>query len=273
MRRRRLLATALVGGATLVAVTSVNAGGAPPDATAGGACLGLACPDSDHPVPEAGGPIPSLSGPPQLKQQRQAGFYEYGLLNPLHGDRAVAYVVPPGQANRMPASVRELPIVRSLATETTYFEDGSTVFIVDRHIFGAIPSTTTTARATRFRRAGSRARRLRARSAHVVNNCPDNYFCIYDFENNTGERWGLYGIGTGWISLSACCGFNDRAESAHNNRARDSLLNKHNPPSDAPSDRYCSDSDSVDFSLDNNFGGGGNNEASMWANLDNDGRC
>jgi hypothetical protein len=270
MRRRRLLAAALVAGAALVAV-EVNASGAPQSAA--GSCLGLACPDAERDVPEARGPVTSLSGPHQLKQQGQAGFYEYGLLNPLHGERAVAYVVPPGQASRMPSSVRDLPVVKSLATDTTYFEDGSTVFIVDRHIFGAIPPATTPARATRFRRAGSQPRRRRARSAHVVNNCPDNYFCIYDFENNTGERWGLHGIGTGWISLSACCGFNDRAESVHNNRARDSLLNKHNPPSDAASDRYCSDSDSVDFSLDNNFGGGGNNDASMWANLDNDGRC
>lgn len=237
------------------------------------ACLGLDCVDVDHDVPEARGPVTSV-GPSELDKQRNAGFYEYGVLNPLYGRRAVAYVVPPGQASRMPASVRELPVVKSLQTDTTSFEDGSSVMIVDHQIFGAIPPTKSTAGAARSGPARSRARRLRARSAHVVNNCPDNYFCIYDFQNNTGERWGLTGIGTGWLSLSACCNnFNDKAESVHNNRARDSLLNRNYPVTDGPNDRYCSDSDSVDFDLDNNFGGNGRNVASAWANLDNDSRC
>jgi hypothetical protein len=276
MRTSRLLATTLVVAGIGAAGAAVNAGGAPagdrnaPSAGQVAECLGLACPDADHPVPEASGPAITISDQSRVALQTTAGFYEYGLGNPAWGKRAVAYVIPPGQADRMPLSIRSLPIVRSLATETTVFEDGSAVVIGDRNIYGVVPAAELKARATKSRRARARIRQGEMARAAGFGSCPNSHFCIYDFQNTVGEWWGLYGIGTGWLSLSACCNnFNDQAESMENARARDSLLNKHNPPQGGP-DRYCADSNSIDYDLGNNIG---RNEASMWANTDSDQQC
>jgi hypothetical protein len=236
-------------------------------------CLGLTCPDADHPVPEASGPAEPISGPRRLLDQETAGFYEYGLNNPAWGKRAVAYVVPPGQFDQMPLSVRSLPIVRSIATDTTLFHDGSVVVITDRHIFSVLPAAEQRARKAKSNRVRASIRDRAVARGAGTGDCPNNYFCIYDFQNTLGEGHGLYGIGTGWLSLSACCGnFNDRAESMETRRERDSLLNKHNPPAGGDA-RYCADSNSIDYDLGNNFGGSGRNVASMWANTDSDQQC
>lgn len=257
------------------AVGAASAGSASAAAASVEKCMGLACPDPNHDVPEARGPATSLSGSREFAAQINAGFYEYGLLNPAWRKRAVAYVVPPGQADRMPASVRALPIVTALASETDIFEDGSTVFIVDRQIVGWVPTAELRARRAQSDRKRSKIRRrMIARAAQSgVGNCPNNFFCIYDFQNLQGEGWGLYGYPTGWLSLSACCNnFNDQAESHQSRRERDSLLNKHNPPQGG-SDRYCAESNTVDFDLGNNFGGDGRNQASMIANTGSDQQC
>jgi hypothetical protein len=282
-----LLAIALVGALAVIAIGSVDAGGAPPASLAAtDDCLGLACPDASYDVPEARGPVQSLSDPSQLGQQRLAGFYEYGLLNPDYGKRAVGYVIPPGQADRMPASIRNLPIVKALVSDTKVFEDGSAIFVIDRSVFGGIPpveiaartaSSSATARGIRtraVRRAGRALRRTRARAALTASRCPDFYFCVFGLQNLQGEWWGLHGNGTGWLALSACCNnFNDMAVSQQNRRNNDSLLNRNYPPTNGANDRYCADSMSEDYDLDNNFGGNGRLVASAWANTPDDIHC
>jgi hypothetical protein len=84
---------------------------------------------------------------------------------------------------------------------------------------------------------------------------------------------GLTGSKTGWQSLSACCNFNDRAESMQNRRNFDSLLNRNYPATNGANDRYCADSQSEDFDLGNNFGGNGRNKASAWANTPDNVHC
>lgn len=272
MRRSRL-AGALLGSAMLVAVTAtvaVNAaGGVPPDPGVSSQCLGLSCPADDFQVPEARNGAPSLSKPSQLDQQTEAGFYEYGLSSPWDKP-AVAYVVPPGQLERMPASVRALPIVKSLENETAVFQNRSTVVILDRSMFRTVPKTEVTTQAARSRRE-KRTRRPVARAADVDPwGCPSYYFCIYDQQGFQGTAHGLYGNGTGWFGLSAI-NFNDRAESMRNRRNNDSLLAEHWSGTNGYGTRYCADSHSSDREFTNNAIG--NNEASAWANTPDNIHC
>jgi hypothetical protein len=227
----------------------------------------LNCLSGEYDVPEARGTAPSVARASDLETQKTAGFYEYGL-NSEYGKRAVAYVVPPGQLDRVPASVRKLPIIEALETETRSFVDGSTVAIVASWAFLAVPPKGVAAKSSKPRR-----KLARASYDYDIYGCPSSHFCLYDYQNWQGPRYGLHGIGTGWQSLNACCSFSDRAESVRNRRANDSLLNRNNPATGGGNDGYCSDSHSSDLDLDNNFGGGGRNVASSFALVPDDIHC
>jgi hypothetical protein len=139
-------------------------------------CLGLDCvqPGSRDDVPESRDPAPSVRGPEQLEQQTKAGFYEYGQGTTLHA-RAVAYVVPTGQLDQAPASIRDLPVVQSLA-DGGDFQRGTVVIFGPDTSLSTIPAPKASIATTKPSK-----RRLKARkSAQDAYGCEDNYFCIYD---------------------------------------------------------------------------------------------
>lgn len=256
------------------AILVLGIGSGPATATAGDIqvtsdCLGLDCLEygSVNYVPEARDPAPSVSSPTQLSKQTTAGFYEYG-----HGTsadtRAIAYVVPQNQANRMPASIEALPVTQSLLKGRD-FELGSVV------IFGPEASLSTMTNGARaagrrnLRASGSPKRRARM-AAQDAYGCEDNYFCLYDcvLFDCAKVQFGPFYTGTGWHRLGDFA-FNDRASSMRNRRDRDSLLARDWPAGD--STRYCADSHSSDTTFGNNAIGG--DEASSFANVPDDIHC
>lgn len=232
-------------------------------------CLGLDCvqPGSPDDVPESRDPAPSVRGPEQLEKQTKAGFYEYGQGTTLQ-ERAVAYVVPTGQLDQAPASVRNLPVVQSLANGGDFQRGTVVVFGPDTSL-----STVSTPKASTAAKRPSK-RRIKARkAAQDAYGCEDNYFCIYDCQefstfNCNRLQFGPSHTGQGWRRLGDYA-FNDRAESMRNRRDRDSLLARDWPAGN--STRYCADSHSSDTTFGNNALGP--NEASSFANVPDDIHC
>jgi hypothetical protein len=266
--RIKLLAGAVVATSVLAATGLAAATGAesPPAPTAG--CIGLTCAKGANAVPQADAPVPSLSGPQQLLRQTKAGFYEFGA-GTTTGRRAVAYVVPYGQAGRMPASVRDLPVVD--ATEepagVSDFDLGTVV------IFGPdvslVVSQGEPAASTPVGRRG-----VAHTSAADQYGCDDNYFCLYScgfFDRGPGcakVQFGSVFTGRGWQRLGDY-GFNDRTQGMRNRRGYDSLLARDWPA--GSSTRYCADSHSADATLSNNALG--ERHASSFANVPDDIHC
>jgi hypothetical protein len=253
-------------GVAVVAMMLAPSSAAGQDVTRLADCIGLTCvePASPDQVPEAHGSVPSVSGPEQLARQQNAGFYEFGSGTSLRR-RAVAYVVPYGQHGRMPASVRDLPVVRAIETGSdgrSDFQSG-TVVIFEPYASLFVGTTATTARQPRVR---ARA------SAEDAWRCQDNYFCLYDstdWEPTISRvQFGSGFTGAGWFNLSDF-GYGDIAESMRNRRDRDSLLARDFPP--GGSTRYCADSHSSDKTFSNNPIG--NNHASSFANVPDDIHC
>jgi hypothetical protein len=229
-------------------------------------CVGLTCvaPGSPDDVPQARNFVPSVAGPEQLQRQASAGFYEFGAGTDS-GNRAVAYVVPFGQADRMPASVRDLPAAVALADAGIF--ERATVVLFEPHTMLIVPNPSTGSVA-----GTSRGTRPRARAANVDSyGCIDNYFCLYSSDGfwwpNPQVQFGADHTGEGWKSL-ANYSFNDWTQSMRNRRDRDSLLARH---SDGSGIRYCADSHSSDTTLSNNAIG--NRTASAFANVPDDIHC
>lgn len=227
-------------------------------------CVGLTCaePGSPDDVPEARGVLPSVWEPSQLEKQTTAGFYEFG--SGTLGKRSVAYVAPYGDWSRLPASVRDLPVVSAIASLAPSELDPSTIVIFGPGAASIHPLDG---------QAVSTARRQspRARAANPPPNydCPDQHLCLYDADNWQSSVFtfsGPFYNGTGWWRLSDW-GWGDRANSVRNRRGYDGLLNRNWPPNGA---QYCSDSHSSDLTLSNNIG---NNEASAIANVPDDIHC
>jgi hypothetical protein len=238
----------LVPVAVAVAVT-LCALGVAPFAIAGGS----------SPSVRGSQPATSLSGPAALQRQTTAGFYEYGR-GTSSGRRAVAYVVPVGQSDRMPAGIRRLPVVRSIEKHTDQFGLGTVV------IFDAGASLFVPDRSTAHPRA------LPPDAYH----CSDNYFCLYSCGNwdlsypprCTMVQFGAFFTGKGWQRLGDY-GFNDKPVSMRNRRDLDSLLAKDWPAGN--STRYCAESHSSDRGLTNNPIGTA--QASSFANVPDDIHC
>lgn len=261
----KLSAVVLAGVGVLLSVPGIAvAGGGEQEST----CVGLTCPEPGRAggVSGAGGNHPSVSGPHELADQTQAGFYEFGRF--ATGHDAVAYVVPRGEAGQMPKEIRDLPLVREIADETNLLRTSTVV------VFGSYVVEWTEPRT--FARPATRTRRKRARAAIGDPPCPDNTLCLYDYDNfwgpdppqDAGIAFGANYTGDGWVHLGNF-GWNDRANSVVNRRDRDSLLNQHNPPAGGSS-RYCSESHSSDSDLSNNFG---DNQATLFANTPYDNQC
>ncbi len=263
---KRLLAAGTMFAALLLMPGPAVGGPATP-ITPSTDCLGLSCagPGSRDHVPEARAEVPSIAGPEDLVRQPTAGFYEYGRGTTL-AKRAVAYVVPPGQSDAMPASVLGLPEVRALKRESPNDFDRGTVVI-----FGPDASLLAEARAPA---KNARVKGIFGRTAAVDSyQCSDSHFCLYTcmWWDLTYDCWkvqfsGAYN-GTGWHRLGDY-GFNDVASSQRNRRDRDGLLAQHWP---AGGTQYCADSHSSDATLSNNPIG--NNQASAFANVPDDIHC
>ncbi|MBA2634406.1 MAG: peptidase inhibitor family I36 protein [Chloroflexi bacterium] len=213
-------------------------------------------------VPEAHGVIRAVAGLDELKAQTESGFYEMPALV-YQGDaqpRAVVYLSRPSQFGRMPASVRNLRLVRQV--ELSGEVNTATLVVIDRGITLVIPADA---------RAAAR-RRPRAKAADLVdawNACGDRNFCVWDGDNWGGFRVTIDGpsnVGTGWHNFPTY--WRNWANSMVNRRDGDSLLADGNDGSGA---RYCAQQQSYDSTFSNNFG---NNVANSWALLGSaDNRC
>jgi hypothetical protein len=200
-------------------------------------CVGLDCgsPGSPRYVPEAHGDVRALSGLDDLRARTDSGFYEVpapiyqGEVQP----RAVVYFSSPGQFGRMPASVRDLRVVRENAALAELGVNA--LIVVDRGIMRVIPGDVRTSR-----------RRTRARSSQSWHGCPNMYFCLYGSGGWGGgiDYWSgpLY-YGTGWHNYAIGGTWNNIASSMVNYRNGDTLLaDFHN----GNGTRYCARQQSED---------------------------
>jgi hypothetical protein len=203
-------------------------------------CLGLTCsePGSAYDVPEARGWVPSVRGPRQLARQTTAGFYEYGQGTTV-GKRAVAYVVPYGQSESMPASIRSLPEVVELEASGEIQLGTTVIFGPDASLFLPDPSS-----------AGPPNGRLARRDIDAYN-CTSQHLCLYKCTNwylggPCGRvQFGAFYAGQGWFNLGDFS-WNDNTQSVRNRRDNDSLLAEHNGGNGT---QWCGQSHSNDTSL------------------------
>lgn len=203
-------------------------------------CLGLMCAESgtEAIVPEAQGPVPSVGGPEQLTLQTRAGFYEYGQGTTV-GKRAVAYVVPYGQSESMPASIRNLPEVKALESGATNDFQLGTVVIFGPGISLLIPNP-----------AAPTVRRQARRDIDAYN-CYSQHLCLYYcwLWSTTGPctriQFNASYAGRGWYNLGDFA-FNDATYSVRNRRDHDSLLARDNNGNGTP---WCGQQHSVDTDL------------------------
>jgi hypothetical protein len=204
---------------------------------------------------------PSLTGPAELKQQKVAGYYEFGRGTTL-GDQAVAYVIPPGQLAAAPAEVRSLRVIKDIAASD--YETG-TVIVFDSGAAMWVPAVQAQA-ALAARTASRHRRRPVARAAADQYGCADSYFCIYSGFTWLGTRlqWHDINQGSNWTNLTDW-GFNDEASSSRNRRDRDSWLAEH---TNGGGDRHCYNSHSSDADF-----GGWSNDASSLYNSAGDAGC
>jgi len=225
-------------------------------AAAGAGCIGLTCSASAGGLPghaqRTWSATPVL-GPRALRLQRTAGFYEFGQGTTL-GEKAVAYVIPPGQLDRAPAAIKALPVVRDMAPSD--FATG-TVIVVGTDVAAWIPAS----------RVAGAAVRPRAHAADIdPYGCPDQYFCVYENASFTGTRIQIHEISPNsvWTQLTDWA-FNDKASSERNRRDRDSWLAQ---DLSGGGTRHCYDSHSSAASF-----GTFNDEASSTYNSPGDGSC
>jgi hypothetical protein len=263
--RFRLFTVAIVATGILTATGFAMANGGGRSHGLLARCLGLNCTRSGgNVVPQASAPVESVPGPNQLAGQSRAGFYEFGKGTSL-GTRAVAYVVPYGQADRMPADVEDLPAVQAIdqpSGQPTDFDLGTVV------IFGPDVSLSVPAQ-----ELGSRARNgaVAHISAQDQYRCEDRYFCLYSTRRFAGARiqFGPLFTGTGWHRLSDYA-WNDKSYSMRNRRDYDSLLDSEWPPRRTYWTSYCADSHSSDdWLVDNPI----SYHASAFANVPDDIHC
>jgi hypothetical protein len=243
----------MVAAITAISALPAAAAGAPP-------CVGLNCasPTSPDYVPEAHGPARAVAGLEEVKAERESGFYN--IPAPIYqGDvqpRAVVYLSLPGQIERMPASVRNLAIVRDELSRGTQVK-AATLVVIDRGVLLVGPTGA---------RVAARPRRPKAKAAQWPadqwNACGDMAFCLWDGNLGTGFMLKIPGpqyVGTGWWNFGSSV--NNWANSMVNRRDGDSLLAT---GTGGDGGRYCAQQQSFDASFDNNIG---NNTASSFALL------
>lgn len=250
LMRIRFAVAALCAAAGLLSAGSASANEGP---EAGGrpVCVGLNCPEAEGGLPataQSRWMATTVSGPEQLKHQKRSGFYEFGA-GTVAGDTAIAYVIPPGQLDRAPASVRATQVVRDI--QPSDFQTG-TVVVFTTGSAGWFPQGESARIARKIKR------RPVARAAADAYGCADSYFCIFNYANWWGGRYQWHDINSGsnWVQLSDW-GINDWAGSSRNRRDRDSWLAEHHS---GGGDRHCYDSHSSDA----DFGGWADDASSLY---------
>jgi hypothetical protein len=238
--RGRVLLGMCVAVAALLALPAVAAAGV---TSAEPRCVGLECgsPVSLEYVPEAHGAVRAVAGLDELKAQTESGFYE--VPAPIfQGDvqpRIVVYLSKPGEFGRMPASVRNLRVVRDYELSLGSGMNTATLMVIDRGLMRIIPDD-----------LGAAQRRPKARAAHPWNGCNDFYHCNYDHVDFNGVIDPWYGprfYGTGWWNLSGT--FDNWANSMTNHRDGDTLMATGYGGNGG---RYCARQQSVDSTFSNN---------------------
>lgn len=243
----------------------------PPIASAGvdsrGNCLGLDCSvlPGGGSVPEARSGAPAVDGVDQLRVGRESGFYT--VPAPIYqGDiapQAVVYLSKPGQLERMPASVRQLPVVRNLDLNRAPELKTSTIVIIGPGALRVYGDDV----------AAARQGKKQARAAHGASwaGCQDQNFCVYTSEGMGGVRDDIYGptyYGTGWWNWGSGT-LNNNGESMVNHRDNGDSLMADLTWGDGA--RYCAHEHTDDTTFSNNFG---NNVNSSFALLGSDvNRC
>jgi hypothetical protein len=236
-------------GLIATALLPLAAGGSPrADTTENartGGCFGLACAKPGRPyyVPEAHGSVPFVGTVKALDEQKTAGFYAFGR------HRSVAYVVPRHQAEQIPPSVRNLPTVRSIARPGGHpgFDFG-TLVIFDPGAVLTVPQSVLDGRGKG---------RWPATRGSGGTGCDNRHFCLWDYTDFVG-RGIEFGPefkeprrADGWKPLSRF-DFNDKANSMHNNRNKNSFLAEHWTGRSGGGTQYCAEERSEDSWLGNN---------------------
>lgn len=219
----------LVAGATAIAALTFASG------ASAGQCLGLDCPGTTQAFSAAQGPVTAVAKPQDLEKQRTSGFFDFGSNGPTR-QRAIAYVVAPGEWGLAPDEIKQLPAADTVpASERA---KNTIVFYGPRTLVSVPPVVMGSAAKKRDKKKSVKAR------AAAFSDCPSNYFCLFDSTNGNGARgqWASVGV---WQNLSAF-GWQGRARSMRNRRNAWSLLER------VSGGRYCAVPNSQDGSLANN---------------------
>lgn len=159
--------------------------------------------------------------------------------------RAVAYVVAPGDWDAVPAEIKRLPAADRLtaserARNTTVIYGAKTLVTVP-------PAAATTAIASASRATPNKKKKKKTSAivgAAAFSDCPSGWFCLFDSENGTGARgqWSSTGYWQNLIDF----GWQSRGSSMNNRRNAYTLLERYDGA------RYCAIPNSQDGSLSNN---------------------
>lgn len=199
-------------------------------------CEGLACPGVLPAASAAHDPLlPTVPSADALSKVRTSGFYAYNTTA-VDGERAVAYVVTPGDWSSAPAEIKDLPLAADLlAAERT------TKWMV---IFG--PGTMESGPWTpAVSAASARTAKHHAPTAvtAAASDCVSPWFCVFTDASFGGTKcqWQDTGV---WQSMPSSC--NLAASSMVNRRGAWSLLKR------TDGRNYCAVPNSQDSSLSNN---------------------
>lgn len=196
-------------------------------------CLGLDCPGVTPATSKSRGIVESVDDPRSLETQRPSGFYDFGTRGALK-ERAVAYVVKPGEWDAVPQEIKNLPAASFLSASEK--ANNTTVF------YG--PGTITTVPPLRASVASKSKKSKKAKAASWSSCASAGSFCLFDDFNGNGARGQWFDTGY-WQNLSAT-GWQGRARSMYNRRNGWTLLER------VSGGRYCAVPNSQDGSLSNN---------------------
>jgi hypothetical protein len=224
---RKQLLTAL---GAIAAVTAISS------SAQAAVCEGLACPGVLPASSSAHSPLLPAVAPQDLSRVRASGFYAYDTLG-IDSQRAVAYVVAPGDWASAPQEIKQLP----LADDLLPAEISSKWMVI--YGPGAMASgpwgpgpNATAARKVKHRRITAHAA--------AASDCVSPWFCTFNGGTFTGTKcqWQSTGV---WQTLPADC--IAQASSMVNRRNAWSLMKRN-----TDSRNYCAIPNTQDADLSNN---------------------
>ncbi|HMJ32930.1 MAG TPA: peptidase inhibitor family I36 protein [Baekduia sp.] len=224
MRKQLLSALAAIAVVTAMASTA-----------SASACQGLSCPGV---LPDNSAAqnvlLPTVPNAEALANIRTSGYYAYNTPG-SDGQRAVAYVVAPGEWATAPAEVKQLP----LADDLIPVERASkwmVIFGPDAMMSGPWAPQPTAAAARKTKHHGATA------YAAAASDCVSPWFCVFTDGSFGGNKcqWQSTSV---WQSLGSC---NQLASSMVNRRSAWSLLKRND------GSNYCAVPGTQDASLSSN---------------------